>query len=352
LTIPAASGSSRKLRDKSGKFIGQAKENNVILRDVEMPAYMEHGPFRFLRLNERPGKWYPTPDGRSMAKLELEYNLTRSQQAEHRKNALPRWIEDQAGGFAEEEGGDIERRKFLTGGAYTVTKVRNLHNSIKAADTPQLDATHFQALGQIASDFWEAAGGPSEMGGIAKSDTATQASIMQQSSDVRNNDRRDNLVQGFLAEIGRLLLQTMAANMQTGLIIKVQGDDANPLAPMEFMQVNPSDLEGEFDVNVAIGSTQPKNSQARLRLLIDVGTMLSQNPAIGMMPTYLRRLFEAADIHDEALMQEAMKMAQMALQKPQAPGEAGTPSTQPLDQTVANGAAQGVAGQPTGARYQ
>lgn len=346
LTIPAASGSTRKLRDKNGKFIGQAKENNVILRDVPMPAYMEHGPFRFVRMNERPGQWYPIPDGRGMARCELEYNLTRSQQAEHRRNAIPRWLEDQAGGFSEEEGGDQERRKFLTGGAYTVTKVRNLDKCIRAAETPQLDATHFAAINMVDKDFRESAGAPGEFSGIAAADSATQASIMATQADVRSNDRRDNIVQTFLSEVGRLLLQTMAANMQSSLIVKVQGDVENPLAPVAFLEVVPSDLKGEFDVSVAIGSTLPKNSQARLKLLIDIGTMLSQNPAIGMMPTYLRRLFEAADIVDENLMTEATKMAQAAMMPPTAQGP-GT--TQPLDQVVANGAANGQAGFPTGA---
>lgn len=346
LTIPAASGATHRVRNRKGQYTGLSKENNVILRDVPLPAHMEHGPFRYLRFNERPGKWYPTPDGRAMARLELEYNLTRSQQAEHRRNALPRWLEDIAGGFSEEEGGDIERRKFLTGGAYTITKVKSLNNSVRAAETPQLDATHFQALPQINNDFWEAAGSPSEFAGVAQSDTATQASIMATQADLRNSDRRDNVVQGFLGELGRLLLQTMAANMQTNLVIKVQGDVPDPIQPFQFMEVSPSDLEGEFDVEVAIGSTLPKNSQSRVRLLTDMVTAISQNPAIGLMPTLLRRLFEAADIRDETLMQEAMQMAQAAMGA--APGAQGPGTEQDLASTVANGAADMIAGMSTG----
>jgi hypothetical protein len=338
-TIPGNAPSQRN-RDSKGRFERGSTSNDVILRDVELPAYMEHGPFRFLRMNERPGNWYPIPDGRAMVELELACNLVDSQQAEHRRNALPRWLEKVGSGFAEEEGGDIEKRKFLMGGPYTITQVHSTEGII-SAPVPQLDSTHFSAKQILDRDFREAAGSPGEMSGVASADTATQASILAGSADVRNNDRRDNLVQAWLAETGRLLLQTMQANLQGSIFVKVAGEDAKALGLAEnsFFEIDRTKLEGEFEVEVAIGSTQPKNSANRLRMMIDIGTMISQNPAIGFMPTYLDRLFEAADIYDPQLKAEALQMAQAATGV--APTANNPEQTQQLAPTVANGAANG-----------
>ena len=37
-----------------------------------MSGIIEMAPYRFLKFNEDPGKWYPRPDAVGMAKLEEE----------------------------------------------------------------------------------------------------------------------------------------------------------------------------------------------------------------------------------------------------------------------------------------
>ena len=282
------------------------------LLDEDIPPGYEHGPFVFLKWNEDPGRWYPRTDAEAMAKLELEYNLTRSQMAMHRNQSRTRYFEVKGAGFDDQDGGEIEKIKFTSGPSGTVVRVKS-PDGVVPARKDAMDGTYFTTIPDIKSDFREMAGQAGEQQGVASSDTATQASLIAASADVRNSDRRDNLVQKFLCEIGTKLLQVAQANSTQVEWIAVRRRPEEQ-SPFDFIQVNPEELDGEFDVEIAVGSTQAKNTQQRVALYERIVTMLAQNPQIAASPTLVKRLFAAMDIHDEQLVHEVTAIGQIALQ--------------------------------------
>jgi len=326
---------------------GGTTQNQQFLRKEPIPKGIEHGPYRFLKFNETPNSWYPLPDAFPMAEVETQYNITASQEMRHREQAKNRYLEG-PNAFREEEGGDGERLKFAHGPDNVLVKV-NDPNAIRLADKGTLDGSHQMAIPQIRMDFAEVAAMPGEMAGVANSDTATQASIMQSNAEIRANDRRDNLVHTFLSEVGRMLLQSMQANAEMVFWAKLERPQDVP--PFAFVEVSPKDLEGEFDIEVAIGSTMPRNSSHRLRLLIEMGTMISQNPQIAMSETYMKRLFEAADIRDKKLFEELKGIAQQFMQAQMQGGGGGAEGgqTQQVLQTALQSLFNSQGGAGTGA---
>jgi hypothetical protein len=328
--------------------------NDEFLLDMKIPVGIEHGPFVFLKFNEDPGRWYGRTDAEAMAKLELEYNLLRSQMLVHRNQAKTRYFEIGNQGFEGIEGGDAERQKFESGKSGTIVRIKNA-DGIQPARKDSVDNSVFSAIPNIRLDFSEMAGQPGEARGIADADTATQASLLASNADVRNNDRRDNLVQTFLADVARKLLQSAAANASQVAWVKIARTPEDP-NPFSFKPVNPADLEGEFEVGVVMGSTQPKNSASRVQLYERILLLIGQNPILAASPILMRRMFEAIDLKDDKLIEELSKIGQAALGQMQgAPGGDAAGATDPsqvLGQ-IANqmGTAMNTqAGIPTGAR--
>jgi hypothetical protein len=281
---------------------GNEDMNNFFLVDRQIPPGLEHGPLRLLKFNEEPGQVYQKTDAEGMAKLELEYNITRSQLATHRNQSRARYLEVANQGFAGEDGGEVERSKFQSGASGVICRVKN-PDGIVPARKDQVGNDFFAAIPNIKDDFREVAGQPGGADTVADADTATQASLLTAQADIRNNDRRDNLVSKFITELARGLLQVASANVTQVQFVKVRKSENDPL-PFEFKQINPEDIAGEYDVEVAVGSTQPKNSARQVQLLERMVLLISQNPVIAMVEGLMERMFKAIDINDEKLIKE------------------------------------------------
>lgn len=323
---------------------GEDRNDMFLLRRPIPPGY-EKGPLRFLKFNEDLGKWYPKTDVEGMAKVELEYNITRSQMMTHRNQSRTRYLETKNAGFAGDDGADVERQKFANGASGTVIQVKD-PNGIQPLRKDNLDGSFFQAIPNIRLDFNDISGiaGDTTLAGV---DTATQASLLSSAADVKNNDRRDNQVQTLLAELGAGLLRCAQANALQTRYVRVETPDGEH--PFEFKPVSPEDLQGEFEVGVVMGSTQPQNSAARVALYEKIVLIFSQNPIIGAAPTLMKRMFEAIDIQDDTLIQELQAIGQSQVAASQ---ENADQTGQVAGDTIGNqngSAVNAAAGTPTGA---
>ena len=292
-----------------------------------------------------------------MSKVELEYNLIRSQMLTHRNQSRARYLESANAGFAGDDGGDLEREKFASGPSGVVCKIKSTEG-LQVAPSANLDGSFYANTPNVRADFSEVAGQPGELRGVASADTATQASLLAGAADLRNNDRRDNIVQGFIVEIFRKMLQSAKANAAHVQHVRLgpQNDTPGAPQPFAFAEVNREMLADEVDVALEVGSTLPKNNQSRVALIERIFTTLSQNLAIAASPTAMRRLFDALDIRDLKMEQELaqigriMLMAQVGV--PGVPESSGLPGTQTLgdieNQFVSSNNSQ--AGSNTGAR--
>jgi hypothetical protein len=287
----------------------QDGHNETFLLNQRIPESMEHGPYVFLKWNEDPGRWYPRTDVEGAAKLELEHNLTRSQILSHRLSAKPRTFEVANEGFVD----DLEREKYASGPANEVVKVKT-KDGVFQSEKSRLDGAFFTSPPEILAMFSQIMGVSTEQQGVSKADSATQASIAASGADLRNSDRRDNLVHEFISDIGRKLLQAGAAHADGSIWAKVQTSPDDP-QPFTFTEVNPNDLKGEFNVDVAIGSTLAQNSQTRVQILERMVLLISQNPLIAASRTLMERMFNAIDINDDKLLDELQALGLQVLQQ-------------------------------------
>jgi len=340
------------LQNRRYLVLADSIENNAsndrYLLDQPMPAWMEHGPYAYLKFNEVPGQWYQKTDIEGMAKVELEYNTTRSQMMRHRNQSRARYLEVEGQAFIDDE----QRELFVSGEDGQLVKVRDV-NAVQPLRKDALDGSYFQAVPNILQDFNEVSGVPGEARGVADAETATQASILSEGSSIRNSDRRDNQVQQFLAEIGELLLRSGAANADSDLWAKIARP--NDPIPFDWQQISPTDLQGEFEIEVAVGSTQPKNSPMRLQMYERILGAIGQYPFLMSSPTLMSRLFETIDLTDPNLIQEIQQIGQQMMQAQTAPTGSDPGAANPMQQimdmiTNQNGeSGNSMGGMPTGA---
>ena len=326
--------------------------NEEFMLDGPMPPGMEQGPYRFLKYTEDTGsEWYPIPDATDMALVNVEYNLTRSQEFIHREHTKTRY--EVLDGTFSGDGIDAEEEmsKWARGPDAAAVKVARL-GGIQPLNKGQLDGSFMRATPQIALDFNEVGGMPGEMRGVADSDTATQASILATGAEIRNNDRRDNQVATWLQQIGRVMLMSGQANAELDTLVVEKVVEATGVAPFRAVRLTPEELQGEFEVTLEIGSTQAKNDPRVLQQIQGLLANIGQNPVLGLFKGLNRRLLDGMGL-DPVLSEEIFDASMAFIESQQKPAQGspeGVPSQQGQQlQQMLMGQASAAGGAPTGA---
>ena len=323
--------------------------DNEFLLEGPMPPGMEHGPMRFLKYTEDVGaEWYPVPDAIDMAIINQEYDITRSQMVIHREHTKTRYLE-LPGAFEGSEGTnpEEERAKWKDGGDATLIKVSNAQ-AIMPAPKANLDGSFFQAVPNIAADFNEVGGMPGEARGVADAESATQASILASGAEIRNSDRRDNQVQKWLCELGRMLLISGQANaMLDTVVMEKIGEATGGVLPFTTRKLTPEELLGEFEVTVEIGSTLQKGDPRNIAQLREFVTAFAQNPWIASVVPLMEYILDTMNLppHIAAALSEAAAQAAAAQN---APAGGAEPAGQQLQQML-GATPNAAAGAATGA---
>lgn len=328
-----------------------AEDDDEFLLEGPMPKGMEHGPFRFLKYTEDIGsEWYGVPDAIDMAIVNQEYNITRSQMMIHREHTKTRYLETPGAFDGDDSIAEEERAKFAHGPDGVMIKVAN-SQAIFPAPKANLDGSFFTAVPNIAADFNEVGGMPGEMRGVSDADSATQASILASGAEIRNSDRRDNQVQNFLCQIGRMLLMSGQANAELDTVVMDKISDATGgILPFRPVTLTPEELLGEFEVTVEIGSTQQKNNPQRMMQAMSLLQTLSQNPGAGMYRGLIARLLDSQDF-DPVLADEIAQISEKLFSQqnpPQGSPEGMTPTQQTIPTDIM-GMGNAAGGTPTGA---
>jgi hypothetical protein len=331
---------------------GLHDENDEFLRDGPMPPGMEHGPYRFLKFTEDVGtEWYPIPDAIDMALVNREFNLTRSFGMIHLSHTKTRYGESPNAFDGAAVNAEEEREKWRNGGDATLLKLSG-PGAIFPLEKATLDGSFQMQTAAIALDFNEVAGMPGEMRNIADADSATQASILATGAEQRNNDRRDNQVQNWLNEIGRVLLMSGQANAELDTLVVEKVIEQEGVAPFKAVKLTPEELQGEFEVTIQAGSTQAKNDPRVLQQLATFLANIGQNPVLGLFKGLNRRILDGMGL-DPVLADEVWDASMAFLESQQKPaqgsaeGPAG-PAGQQLQQMLM-GQPSAAGGAPTGA---
>lgn len=261
------------------KLIVIADGHDKILRNEPMPDGIEGCPFCFLRFNEVPDEKYPLSDIESLKPIQEEYNLGRGMVLTHAKRYGRKYgfIAGKFGG--EDPAKEIEKMKDPEDGMMFEVNELPLSGVIEPLADAPLDAAVYSSFEQSKQDFREVGGATEwDRGVVERRKTAYEASKLSGATNVRKDDRI-TLVEDFSSEIGTKMLQSMQANLSTEEAIKIIGS-----AGEEWKIISKEDIVGEFNVDVQIGTAQPRNPDTEKGELMELLSTLTKLPPQIILP--------------------------------------------------------------------
>jgi hypothetical protein len=234
-----------------------------LVKPMKMP-YAFGQPFVMIRNYDVPDHFYPIGDLESIEPLQLELNETRSQMMNHRKKFSRKYLYkesafDQMGRTALESDEDnvmvpVSSDEALGGVVTAFPAVIN---------PPEFYNQSNMIIGDI-----DRISGVSEFQRGAVSEirrTATESSLMQDAANARTSDKLA-VVEQAIAEVARRMLQLAQQFMQGEQVARVMGRDGEPI----WVNYDRDYLQGDFDFEVAAGSTQPHNESFKRQMALQL----------------------------------------------------------------------------------
>lgn len=317
--------------DKVNKRLFTIVDNHSkFLAEKDWPLQLEGFPIETIFFNANPDELFPLADIEIYKKQQDELNRIRSLQLDHIRRISQRKYASRRSTLDMEE-----KRKLTHGPDGTIIEI---DGDPTTSLVPIRDATISQDIYMVArllkEDIRESSGVPQFEKGIAeKFETATEPSLISQSLSIRRAERIAT-VEGFYIRIAKKLLQILQQTMnETSVPLndrqfeqvkqyadnklqKIVGEKADVVQP--WLNLSKDDIQGEYEFEIAVGSTQPVNQQKRKQDALTLAQVLQGNPFIdGYEATRkLLEVFEDKDLEKllkkpEQVLQEQMQQGKM-----------------------------------------
>jgi hypothetical protein len=247
-----------------------AEGHDEWLRNDETPEGVEEHPYTFLQYNDIPDEIYPLSDIKVLKSPQDEYNKSRAMVITHAKRYGRKY------GYIENQISEEEMDKIEAGEDGTFFKVKELplDKTIGVLTDAPLDTSVYTNLDQARGDFDRlATTNEADRGVIERRKTAYEASKVYGSSDLRKEDRRA-LIEDFMGETGDKLLQSMQANLSPQAAVPIAGKKR----ALTWLHIDKSNIEGQFNVKVEIGSMSAKLPESERQEFVGFMQALSQFP--------------------------------------------------------------------------
>ena len=231
--------------------------SGFLIKPKPMP-YAKGHPYEMLRNYEVADHFYPLGDVSQIESLQLELNETRTQMINHRKRFSRKWMYakdafDRAGIEALES--DADNVMIPVEG--DEVNLERVMVPVPAVITP---AEFYDQSAMITNDIdrisgvtdYQRGGGDN---GIKR--TATEAAMIQDSANAKAQDRLAK-IEGSLARLGErviALMQQFMTGDQVARIVTMPG--------RAWVNYDVDYIQGDFDFEVAAGSTEPMNETFR-----------------------------------------------------------------------------------------
>jgi hypothetical protein len=318
---------------KKVKHVMAEGHNRFLMKDKPYEVF----PFAVLKFHERLDDFYPLPACFNWLGPQDEVNETREQQRVHRRRFNRRYVY-RDGTFDPSE---LEKLEGGEDGVYAKhTGAPGETPLAPVPDAPQ-DGNSWPYLAAGKEDFMQVSGVGGDQRAVPEQTTATQASIVDTNSKIRQNAHR-MAVGAWLGQIGRILLMTLREKMALPFWIKQQVDPASPNAMQEAMRIaglwqkiQAQDL-GSIDMEVAVDveelSPVTKDAQrATWNQCLVIVTNPVVMPLLALSEVLLRRTLKLHGLEKEddvrAIMQAVAQKATMDMEMAQqaAVGSGGAP---------------------------
>lgn len=302
-----------------------------------LPAGVEKHPFSFLRFTLRDNSPYPIPPMFNGIDPQREYNMSRSRIQTHRKRFNRKYevvvnqLEDEDEVSKLESGDDGTIIRSMARGAVT-----------PISDAP-LDQQTYTELSLLNNDMVEIFGSSDQSRGIARADSATEASILDTRQDIKEGDRM-SMVVDWITKWARKMDQLVQVHIEGDEAVRVLGGPKGE----EWVNVRARDYEdiaGEYEYSVNVGASRPRLPDIeRAQWIAFLSQVVVPFPHILTAPNSFKRFAEMFHIEDEAVIEEMRQLGEKIFtgQMPMPGNTGGGPSENPV--AAALGAAMGPMG--------
>lgn len=302
-----------------------------------LPKYIENHPYAILRFTLRDNSPYPIPPVSQVIDPQKEYNSARSKVQTHRKR-FNRKYEVFVGGLTDEED---SLSALESGDDGTIIKKQTAARVVDPISDAPLDPQLYSEIALLNGDIVEMFGTNAE--GLRKVDSATEASILDKRSDVKEGDRL-SLVIDWIKTIARKLDMCIQAHISEDQAIRISGPEG------DFWQIVRTEdyeaIKGEFEYSVNVGSTMPRLPEIERSQWMAFLQVLASFPHLLAQPRFMKHMAELHHIEDEAMLEELNQLGKQILggQVPMPGGGGSQPGAENNPITAILGKALGMQG--------
>lgn len=250
------------------------------------PVQIGVDPFADIKHHELKEGWYPMPPHFNLMSPQAELNETREKQRNHRRR-MDRRYQMVKNAISEEELVKLEQ-----GGDGTIVQTNGMIPALIPIEDAPLDPAVARNIPQTKEDFMQIAASGGDQRGIAESETATQATVIETRARIRESFSQA-LVARWIAKIGRATIETTKAFMALPFWIQRNVDPLSPTAMMEAMEIAQTYQEItsqqlgplSYDVSVSAESMSPINEDVERQDFDQALMTLTSSP---MLMLFLR----------------------------------------------------------------
>jgi hypothetical protein len=255
--------------------------------------------------------FYPIPPAFHWISPQDEYNETREMLRTHRRRFVRKYQ------YLEGMVDDVELEKFEMGGDGAMIAVKR-DKAITAIESPDLGQALPESMASSADDLNRISGTSDESRGVADRTTATQATIVNQRTALRETKDRDRIVDWY-CRIGREILLIVQENFTAKTLIKltspegeIYGGSVKTAAPI-YKFIKAEDLKDGFDfrIDVDLSTMSQAAAQDEKQKLFEFTAFLQQNPFVAFSPYLVREAAYRIGYRNERAIAEFQQMALM-----------------------------------------
>lgn len=290
--------------------------DGFLVKPVKIPYSFGH-PYVMLRNYDVPDYFYPIGDLEQVEPLQLELNETRSQMMNHRKKFSRKYMYRESA-FDAAGRGDLE--SDLDNVMVAVISDEPLTNVVAPFPATITPPEFYNQSQMIVNDYNFISGvSEFERGGQTEiRRTATESSLLQDAANARTSDKL-SIIEHAIAEVGRRMILLAQQYMTGSQVARVTGKDGEPI----WITYDRDYLTGDFDFEVAAGSTQPHNESFKRQMALQLVDAMAPFAGAGIVD--MAKL--AAHVLQFGF---GIKNAEEFLTAPQEPGATDTSDTPPV----------------------
>lgn len=322
---------------------GQTFSSTQFLVDEPIPEGVEDHPYAILAFNPViapfPSPW-PTPHTATWLPIQNEIQERRQQMATGARRTARKVMYDD-GVFADEDEAVRALQSNVDMESVKLASMERQPQVIADAPLPQSIVQDYLLLEQ---DWAQATGvSPARSGAGRSRNTATEAEFEQASGEARELEMR-HFVNVWLEAAGRKMLQLMRGTLTLGVMVQLRGvtDESvlnflagrfgpefaqqlasSPNVAMEFkqffgsqrwMELTREELDFEADLQVAPGSSRPRNLQNEKQDFFQFMQLLSSVPILTQSRALLEGAAQMFEFIEPSMVDEIIRASERAQQ--------------------------------------